>query len=1030
MLNLLRKIFPSKSEKDVKRILPIVKEINRYFEGYQQLSDDELRAKTSEFRQRIKEVTKEYEDEIVSLKERLKSEADLSLEEREEIYDQIEETQKQLVQVEKEVLTTLLPETYAVVKETCRRLVGKSWEVTGHKIVWDMIPFDVQLVGAVVLHEGKIAEMATGEGKTLVATMPLYLNALPGRGVHLVTVNDYLALRDSQWMEKIFEFLGLTVGCIQTQMDSVQRRKQYACDITYGTNNEFGFDYLRDNMVVSSDELVQREHYYAIVDEVDSVLIDEARTPLIISGPVSSEDHKFAEMKPRVERLVNAQRNFVTKITAEAEQLLAEGKTEEAGVQLLRAYRGLPKHKRLMKLFAEPANKRLMQQTEMEYLRDQSRRMHEIHDELYYAIDEKDHSINLTEKGREVLAGTANDKDFFVLPDLGTEIAAIENDTTLTPEQRQRRKDELNLLYAERSDRIHTITQLLRAYSLYEKDDEYVVTEDGKVMIVDEFTGRLLPGRRYSEGLHQAIEAKEGVKVERDTQTLATITLQNYFRLYKKLAGMTGTAETEASEFFEIYKLDVIVVPTNKPMIRTDNDDVIYKTKREKYNAVIQEIQELRKQNRPVLVGTTSVEVSETLSRMLKRVGIQHNVLNAKQHQREAEIVAHAGLPGSVTIATNMAGRGTDIKLGPGVADAGGLHIVGTERHEARRIDRQLRGRAGRQGDPGSSRFYLSLEDDLMRLFGSDRIAGIMQRLGLKEGDVIQHPLITRSVQRAQKKVEENNFAIRKRLLEYDNVMNQQREVIYSRRRHALLGERLREDIFEMLHDFVDKLIERYYDQGEIEGLRVALRTNFLIDVNITPEHWQTIGKDGVMEEVFKAAVEFYKRKEEHIGPEQMAMLEKMVALQVIDEKWKDHLREMDDLKEGIHLRAYGQKDPLIEYKTEAFNMFVELLDMINMETLNLVFKLFPTPMQEIPIRRQPRVVRPQQMTLMHESTLGMGFQANREPVHGQEGVQRTGGKPEPRAGKPQPVHVGEKVGRNDPCPCGSGKKYKHCHGK
>ncbi len=1026
MLKFLAKLFPSKSAKDITRIIPRVREINQHASEFARLSDEELRGKTQEFRDRIKEATGEFDLEITSLRDQLKQN-DLPLQEREGIYDRIEEVKKALGEATKGALDELLTQAYAVVKEACRRLVGQSWEVTGHKIVWDMVPFDVQLIGGVVLHEGKIAEMATGEGKTLVATLPLYLNALPGRGVHLVTVNDYLALRDSQWMGKVFEFLGLTVGCIQSQMDSIQRRTQYACDITYGTNNEFGFDYLRDNMVISPDDLVHREYYYAIVDEVDSVLIDEARTPLIISGPVKAEDHKFAEMKPRVERLVSAQRNYVTKIVAEAEQHLAGAKEEEAGVEILRAYRGLPKHKRLMKMLSEPGNKRLMQQTEMEYLRDQSRRMHEIDDELYYAIDEKDHSINLSEKGRELLAGSAGDKDFFILPDVGTEVAVIEGNESLSAADKQRMKDELNLLYAEKSDRIHTVTQLLRAYSLYDKDDEYVVSDDGKVMIVDEFTGRLLPGRRYSDGLHQAIEAKEGVKVERDMQTLATITLQNYFRLYKKLAGMTGTAETEASEFFEIYKLDVVVVPTNKEMIRDDTDDVIYKTKREKYNALMTEIEDLRKAGRPVLVGTTSVEVSETLSRMLKRQGIPHNVLNAKQHQREAEIVAHAGLPGGVTIATNMAGRGTDIKLGPGVAPAGGLHIIGTERHEARRIDRQLRGRAGRQGDPGSSKFYLSLEDDLMRLFGSDRIARIMDRLGLKEGDVIQHPMITRSVQRAQKKVEENNFAIRKRLLEYDNVMNQQREVIYSRRRHALLGERLREDIFEMLTEFIDKLVDKHYDQGDIPLLREELRTNFLIDFTIDPSDWQKLGKEGVRDSVLKAAMEFYKRKEERIGPESLAELERMVSLQVIDERWKDHLREMDDLKEGIHLRAYGQKDPIVEYKTEAFNMFVELLDMLSNEMLNLVFKLFPQSAEPVPARRLPRAQRPQQMTLSHASSQGMGFQPNREPAQGEERSRQGGGPP---ATKPQPIRVGEKVGRNDPCPCGSGKKYKNCHGR
>lgn len=1021
MLKLFKKIFGDKHTKDIKRILPIVEQINKYYEEYQKLTDDELRAKTQEFKQRIKEATKDIEEKINEIKEQLKGE--LNLEQSEELYSELEEYEKELDETIEEVLNQILPEAFAVVKDTCRRLVGQSWEVTGHKIVWDMIPFDVQLIGGVVLHEGKIAEMATGEGKTLVATLPLYLNALPGRGVHLVTVNDYLALRDSQWMGKIFEFHGLTVGCIQANMDSQQRRKQYACDITYGTNNEFGFDYLRDNMVINPEDLVQRGHNYAIVDEVDSVLIDEARTPLIISGPVRGEDNKFMEMKPRVEKLITAQRNLINKITADAEQLLQEGKTEEAGVLLLRASRGLPKHKKLMKLLSDPSIKRLVQTTEMEYLRDQARRMHEIDDELYYAIDEKNHSINLTEKGRELLTSTTRDKDFFVIPDVGTEVSIIENDPNLSESEKIKKKDELNLLFAERSERIHIVNQLIRAYSLYERDEEYVVTEDGKVAIVDEFTGRLLPGRRYSDGLHQAIEAKEGVKVERDMQTLATITLQNYFRLYKKLAGMTGTAETEAAEFYDIYKLDVVVIPTNKPMIRVDYDDVVYRTIREKYNAVIEEIEQMRKIGRPVLVGTTSVDVSETLSRMLKRKGIPHNVLNAKHHQREAEIVANAGLAGNVTIATNMAGRGTDIKLGPGVREAGGLHIIGTERHEARRIDRQLRGRAGRQGDPGSSRFYLSLEDDLMRLFGSDRISSIMQRLGLKEGEVIQHPMITRSVERAQKKVEENNFAIRKRLLEYDNVMNQQREVIYSRRRHALLGERLRDDIFLMLKDFVDQMVEKYYDEGDIEGLKNELRTNILVDYKIDPERWQLLGKDGVKEDVYKAAIDFYKRKEERIGPENMAMLEKMVTLQVIDEKWKDHLREMDDLKEGIHLRAYGQKDPLIEYKHESFRMFQELLNMITTETITLVFKLFPAQ-ETIPLRRV-RQPRQEEMQLMHQETVGLGLAANRPPV-GPEQSAQTENLPRKR----QPIKVGEKIGRNDPCPCGSGKKYKHCHGQ
>jgi preprotein translocase subunit SecA len=695
---------------------------------------------------------------------------------------------------------------------------------------------------------------------------------------------------------------------------------------------------------------------------------------------------------------------------------------QEAGVLLLRAFHGLPKHPKLMKLMSDPSNKKLVQQTENEYMRDQSRRMNEIDDELYYAIDEKNHQINLTEKGREYLTPIVGDRDFFVLPDLGTEHSVIENDASLSKEDVLRRKDEVNLLYSERSDRIHTVSQLLRAYSLYSKDDEYVVTDDGKVQIVDEFTGRLLPGRRYSDGLHQAIEAKEGVKVERDMQTLATITLQNYFRLYKKLAGMTGTAETEAGEFFDIYKLDVVVVPTNKDMIRDDINDVIYKTKREKYNAVIEEIEKMRTENRPVLVGTTSVDVSETISRMLKRKNIPHNVLNAKQHQREAEIVSHAGLPGVITIATNMAGRGTDIKLGPGVRDAGGLHIVGTERHEARRIDRQLRGRSGRQGDPGSSLFFLSLEDDLMRLFGSDRIASIMERMGLKEGEVIQHSMITRSVERAQRKVEENNYGIRKRLLEYDNVMNQQREVIYVRRRNALLGERLKDEVLDLVDTFAAKAVERHYEEADIAGLQEELRTQLLLDMNFTPEEFHAKGPDGLKAAINAAAADFYKRKEERLGTEIMGRIEKMVVLQVIDEKWKDHLREMDDLKEGIHLRAYGQKDPLVEYKTEGFRMFMELIDLIDTEIVTTVFRLFPAQAQELPIRGPQRP--PQAVRTTHDSAVGMGFQANREPVPG-----AAGGDPA-RGEKPQPVRVAEKVGRNDPCPCGSGKKYKQCHGR
>jgi preprotein translocase subunit SecA len=1028
MLQLLKRLFGSKHERDVQEMAPLVSKINEHVAALNSLTDDELRAKTAAFRAQILEEIKPLEEEIAQVRASLRE--SLPYEQRESQYARIDELNKEIDETIEETLTAILPEAFAVVKEACRRLVGQMWEVAGNKVQWDMVPFDVQLMGGVVLHQGKIAEMATGEGKTLVATLPAYLNALSGRGVHIVTVNDYLALRDSQWMGRVFEFLGLKVGVILTNMEPATRRIQYACDIIYGTNNEFGFDYLRDNMVLSSEEMVQRVYNYAIVDEVDSVLIDEARTPLIISGPVASEEHKFDEMKPYIDRLVRAQQNLVATVTTQAETLLSQGANDEAGVLLLRAQRGLPKNKKLLKILSEPTHKSLVQKTERDYLQDQGARMHEIDDELFFAIDEKSHLIDLTEKGREYLASTfpGSNKDLFVIPDLSTELSMIEGDASLSPEEKQKRKDAVTMLFADRSDRIHTILQLLKAYCLYEKDVEYVVSEDGKIMIVDEFTGRLLAGRRYSEGLHQAIEAKEGVKVERDTQTLATVTLQNYFRMYKKLAGMTGTAETEAAEFFDIYKLDVVVIPTNKPMVRQDTNDQVFKTKREKYNAVIEEIESMRQQRRPVLVGTTSVDVSETISRMLKRKNVPHNVLNAKQHQREAEIVANAGLPGAVTISTNMAGRGTDIKLGPGVRDMGGLHIVGTERHEARRIDRQLRGRAGRQGDPGSSRFYLSLEDDLMRLFGSERIARIMERMGLKEGEVIEHPMITKSVERAQRKVEENNFGIRKRLLEYDNVMNQQREVIYSRRRHALLGERIRDDILDMLHEAADKVAASYYEAGDLEGLRNEVRARFVVDLPMDADRFQKLGEKGVADAIFEAAQEFYRRKEEQIGSELMSTLEKMAMLQVIDSKWRDHLREMDDLKEGIHLRGYGQKDPLVEYKTESFRMFMELMDMISSDVLTMVFKLYPERPEQLPPTRGRRIPRREDMVLTHESAQGAGLVASREPVPGDAGRGHDG-RGEGPPSKVQPVHVSEKVGRNDPCPCGSGKKYKNCHG-
>ncbi len=1018
LTKLLKVVFGDKNKKAVKNLWPIVDQVNEEYKKLENLTDDELRGKTAEFKNRIEEETKEIRDEIESIKDKLK--LDELDEDRNNLYDKLDKLNEELDAKYEEILDDLLPQAYAVVKDTCRRLVGKSWDAAGQKVTWDMIPYDVQIIGGIVLHQGKIAEMATGEGKTLVATFPLYLNALTGRGVHLVTVNDYLAKRDSEWMGEIFKFHGLTVGCILNTMSPEERKKVYNMDIAYGTNNEFGFDYLRDNMAIDKENRVQRIHNYVIVDEVDSVLIDEARTPLIISGPVESDDQRFFDMKPRVERLVKKQQKFVAEIVQKAEQLLQTGDAKdkkEAGVLLLRAHRGFPKNKKLGKLLSEPEYKKLLQQTELEYLREKGKYMHIIDDELYYAIDEKLNTIDLTEKGRdELAAGSSEGKDFFVLPDLGEEISVLENDESISEEEKRKKKDALYKLYSERSDTIHTINQLLRAYTLFVRDDEYVVTEDGKIAIVDEFTGRVLPGRRYSDGLHQAIEAKENVKVEKDTQTLATITLQNYFRLYKKLSGMTGTAETEEGEFWEIYKLEVVVIPTNKPIARVDEEDAIYRTKREKYAAVINKIKELKTAGRPVLVGTTSVDVSETLSRMLKRQGIQHNVLNAKQHKREAEIVAYAGQPGAVTIATNMAGRGTDIKLGPGVVEKGGLYILGTERHESRRIDRQLRGRAGRQGDPGTSKFFISLEDDLMRLFGSDRITNVMGKLGLEEGEAIEHSMITKSVERAQKKVEENNFAIRKRLLEYDDVMNQQREVIYSRRKKALEGERLKDEIFEHLEDYVDDLLDDYLENGEVEKIHEALLQHLLIDVKISPDEIETLKHEGAKERIMDAARKFYKDKEEMLGSELLARIERYAVLSVIDEKWKEHLREMDDLKEGIGLRAYGQKDPLLEYKGEAFNLFVDLLKTIRDETISLTFKLFPHEPEEV---QQKRKKSSRSITVRKESADNMGI---RSAGQKDEGAQR---------GKQQPVvRVEKKIGRNDPCWCGSGKKYKNCHGK
>ena len=1042
MLKALEKLFGSKKEKDVRDLSPIVDEINEIDEEYQSLSEEELKGKTAEFRALIDERISEDRQHLEEARERLKE--DIEPDERLELYEELEELKERIYNDTQDVLNEILPEAFAVVKEACRRHLGKQWEAGGAMITWDMVHYDVQLIGGVVLHQGKIAEMATGEGKTLVATLPVYLNALPGYGVHIITVNDYLARRDAEWMGPIYEYLGLTVGCIQSNMPPNLRKTQYGADITFGTNNEFGFDYLRDNMTQRPEDMVQRPHNYAIIDEVDSILVDEARTPLIISGPVEEAgDQAFNEMKPRVERVVKMQHRDVAKMVGEADRLLATDSEEDriqAGVHLLRAHRGMPKSKKLMKMLQEPSVKMLMERTEMEYLRDKGARMHEIDDELYYAIDEKQHTIDLSDKGRAALAAAGEDTELFTLPDIATELSMLGEEHD---DEAQEKKNEIMQVYSERSELIHTITQILRAYSLYEADVEYVV-QDNKIKIVDEFTGRILEGRRYSDGLHQAIEAKEGVTVERDTQTFATITIQNYFRLYKKLAGMTGTAETEETEFAEIYKLNVIVIPTNRPIARDDMNDLIFRTKRGKYNAVLEEVMKHREKGQPVLVGTTSVEVSETLSRMLQRSKIPHSVLNAKQHDKEADVVAKAGQKGAVTIATNMAGRGTDIKLGPGVKEIGGLHILGTERHESRRIDRQLRGRAGRQGDPGSSQFFISLEDNLMRLFGGERVTKWMDRLGASD-EVLEAPMLNKAVERAQKKVEENNFSIRKRLLEYDDVMNQQREVIYDRRRHALMGERMKGEIMDYVDDFIDRTLDKYFPE-EMSKVLDEIRTKLLIDIDVhDPEEAEHLGREPIMEMIQEKAREFYRRKEEHLGSEFMANLERFAVIHVIDDKWREHLREMDDLKQAIGLRAYGQRDPIVEYKKEAYEMFVELIAEINAEVASFAYRYFPQPPSNEPNRAQRRRRglyptrrdrlaegggRQRRLNYKHSDATNMGM------TGGSDGVDPTVAAATGRGGGRQPqgstmvVREEPKVGRNDPCWCGSGKKYKHCHGR
>ncbi len=1118
MLGLLKKILGTKQERDMRRYESTVAEINRYFESYRSLSNDELRQKTLEFRQRIADYLREIDEQIAALHEQALQSEDFN--EKEALFKEVDDMRKERDKALEEVLLDILPEAFAVVRETARRFTENEevvvtatehdralaarpdktyvriegdravwknrWVAAGGDIVWNMVHYDVQLIGGIVLHEGKIAEMATGEGKTLVATLPAYLNGLSGEGVHVVTVNDYLARRDQEWVGPIYEFLLLTVDCIDKyRPHSPERVQAYRCDITFGTNAEFGFDYLRDNMVISADELVQRKHHYAIVDEVDSVLIDEARTPLIISGPVTrgAEDQEYVELNPTVKRLYEEQVRLANQFLSEARRLFAAGKIGyeegEAGLPLLRAHRALPKYRPLIKFLSEEGVKVLLQKTEDFYMQENNKRMPEVDRELLFHIDEKNRSVELTDKGLEYLSRFNNDPNFFILPDIGSELVNIDNNPDLTPAQKAEAKERLSQDYGVKSRRIHAIQQLLKAYALFEKDNEYIVTPEGEVKIVDEQTGRIMEGRRYSDGLHQAIEAKENVKVGEITQTYATITLQNYFRMYHKLAGMTGTAETEAKEFWDIYKLDVVVIPTHRKVIREDKDDLVFKTAREKYNAVIEEIVRLREAGRPVLVGTTSVEISELLSRMLRLRGIEHNVLNAKQHQREAEIVAQAGLAGKVTIATNMAGRGTDIKLGPGVKEAGGLAIIGTERHESRRVDRQLRGRAGRQGDPGSSQFFVSLEDTLMRLFQSERIAGLMDKMGHKEGDVIQHPMVTRSIERAQKRVEENNFGIRKRLLEYDDVMNIQREAIYKKRRNALFGDRLSVDINNAFIAITSELVHVHREAGDFETFRLDAIRIIGVDPDMDALWFKSAPVEEVTERFQKQVFDLYQLKRQAIserllplirdiraregdrykrvlvpftdgvlgfnisvdieeairtnGKSIMHDIEKVATLAIIDDAWKEHLRNIDDLKEAVQGASFEQKDPLVIYKMEAYKLFEALIGQINAQTTSFLLRgalVLPDERQMEQARRE-EALRAQRIAAQR-----MRLLTNRRPVEEamtetQRAAQRAADSASQRpSARPQPIVREATVGRNDPCPCGSGKKYKHCHGR
>ena len=1155
MLGFLAKVFGSKSERDIKLIQPTVLKINEEYLKLAAISNDELRAKTIVFKDRIKTFLAEIDEKIAGLKTEAESD-ELDLHQKTAIYDEVDALIKDRDKELEKVLEELLPEAFAVIKETSRRFSeneflevsasefdkdyatkrknviiegdkakwANKWDAAGTEVEWNMVHYDVQLIGGMVLHSGKVAEMATGEGKTLVSTLPAYLNALAGNGVHIVTVNDYLARRDSEWNGPIFEFHGLKVDCIDKhEPNSEERRKAYAADITYGTNNEFGFDYLRDNMSQTPDQLVQRKLHFAMVDEVDSVLIDDARTPLIISGPIpKGDEHEFYELKPRIERLVNAQKSYVSQALNEAKKQIAVGNngTEEGegGLALLRAFRGLPKNKALIKFLSETGMRSLLLKVENHYMADQSKNMPKVDTELFFYIDEKNNQVELTEKGIELITQSGEDPHFFILPDVGTEIAELEK-SSIPVDEKVSKKDALMRDYSVKAERIHSVNQLLKAYTLFEKDTEYIIDED-KIKIVDEQTGRIMEGRRYSDGLHQAIEAKENVKVEDATQTYATVTLQNYFRMYHKLCGMTGTATTEAGELWSIYKLDVVEIPTNRIITRLDEQDYVYRTVREKYNAVAGEIQMLvfpytnyeteyetdkkgeiklkdgkpvvlldsigrpvpkldakgllipapdpktgeitKRAGRPVLVGTTSVEISELLSRMLKLRGIKHNVLNAKMHQKEADIVAEAGQPGTVTIATNMAGRGTDIKLGEGVKDSGGLAIVGTERHESRRVDRQLRGRSGRQGDPGSSQFFVSLEDNLMRLFGSERISGIMVKMGIEEGEVIQHSMITKSIERAQKKVEENNFGVRKRLLEYDDVMNSQRTVIYAKRKNALFGERLEVDMNNMVFDVAEDIVNEYKLENNYEGFKVEVIKNFSFNSEISEKEFSSANVNSLTEKLFGEAESFYARKSAGIiqqalpvlnqvyeergknieqivvpftdgmraiqvavelkkavdtkGKEVIRSFEKTIILALIDDSWKEHLREMDELKQSVQNAAYEQKDPLVIFKMEAFNLFKTMLNTVNKEVVSFLYKggipvqQEPEQVREAPAPRKQQKLQTTKQEFGREER-GAEFADTREAI-----VQ-------------QPIKAEPKVGRNDPCPCGSGKKYKNCHG-